>query len=127
MVVQQKGQGSRSRKKQQKTVLQLFCYDLRKGVEKPVERVKIEEFLLPELDQEQDEQENNKKSSLVKSAQSPLQEMRQKQDDSRLKQYNITFSYQFGPASLGESAEYESENEFLDNQYFCIQQYVMDR
>lgn len=116
----QKGPGGRSRKKYQKTILQLYCYDLRKGIEKPVERVKIDEFLLPELDQEQDEQENSTKKPLVRSGLG-IQEMRQKQDDARLKQYNITFSYQFGPESLSESDKYESENEFLDNQYFCIQ------
>ena len=73
----QKGQGGRSRKKYQKTILQLYCYDLRKGIEKPVERVKIDEFSLPELDQEQDEQENSKKSPLARSGQG-FQEARQK-------------------------------------------------
>ena len=101
---------------------------MRKGIEKAVERVKIDEFLLPELDRQQAEQEANYRNQVSISGIGPLKDRAQPlQNTTDFKQYNITFSCRFGDISLEEAAKEESEQLFLDNQFFCIQQYVMDR
>ena len=79
---------------------------MRKGIEKIVERVKIDEFELPELDKELDKNEKINKNPLNRSELDPISEMIKKKDDNIVRQYNITFSYQFGPESLSESDKY---------------------
>ena len=103
------------------STLQLFSFNLKDGTEK-----ELENFFLDEFDEADIEglEEDKKQSNQYKSGDKQIMDLLLELKDKASIQFNVQFSQRFGSDSC---ENYESEDDFLSQQFLSFQQYVRSK
>jgi len=140
---QSRQSASKDRSRKQRTRLQLYRYDLRNGKEEKIEGIFIDEHPLAYPLEQTELGRANNQGQKQSGFNSKILASRQAPADQENCQFNVIFSREFGEKSADEmdkerrkdneneeddeQAKLRGEQDFLQQQYFCIQQYVMRR